>query len=370
MNLEFDLPLTLILLFMLLLVLMTVPFVPALLEWRTRRDARPGGVDPNYSRDPRFFGHAFRHRMGTLQAQLAANPEHALRDKTRGDIELHQRVDAAPGATIKATWIATQGATIGEKAVMTGDAWAQADATVACRAVLRSFACDGHLVLGEETNVKGWLDAEKSIVIGPRSVVSTSASTDGPLKIAHGAIFYRLWGLPVISTDDRGSVPADGAPNVEKWPWPEGFTVEERVVYARHRFAVPVDGHIAHDIVAYTDVHIGVRAHIGGTVKSHGNIFVDSDAVVEGNLIARGDIHIKPRAHVHGHIFTERDLFIGREARVAGEPLPQPEAGGNRSEAESNFTFKGVESARHMRLEPGVIVYGWVIAGAGGKIVE
>jgi len=325
-----------------------VPLAATAREFLRPRDRDPLPVDPRYTRQPRHFGIAFRERfretMESLPQDAEAWPSHFGSGLGLGATASLRVVDAFPDAgdarnddLIVATGPARVAASTSVRRL-----YAMAATELGAGASVDELAVDGSCRLHEGTRIRRWMDIDGSVSIAPGSSLGRSAAASAELLVAPGCHFGRLWGSPVrvgpIVGVSRQADPVDD---------PE--TIDHSVIYARQSLTLPPGTRLERDLVAYGDVTLGAGCEVTGNLKIHGDLRVGSEARLCGSVFVEGRARIASGAEIDGNLRAEGDVLVGADARIGSPERP-----------------RSVVSQGSVHLEAGAVVYGWVVAEAGG----
>ncbi len=326
--------------------LLLLPFLPGVIEMKRPRDDEPLPVVHDNAKDPRFFAAAFKRMLVPLLDQANELPtivEIQLRRRER--LEIHDEL-RVPSKERRRGILAAKADAVIEPAAEVDEVYAAKNARIEREARVRALACEGSLLVEQGCKVGRWIDAEESATIGKDCDLGVSASSGGRLKLDSGCTFQRLWGLPVTTSptlvEDESLTPTARAAEAG---------LQDSVVWGRDWLSIPSGMTVSRDIVVYGDLEIGAGCVIRGSIKAHGKVDLGAGARVEGNLISRKAVTVGSRARVHGNLFAEGDVKVSTGAMI-----------GRRGR------FKGLYTSTTVSLQPGVTVYGWVVAERGGKV--
>jgi predicted acyltransferase (DUF342 family) len=348
-------------------LLFALPFLPGLVELRRPRDNSPLEIDRRFTRNPRYFGEAFRAKLSPFLLDLGSERPCTMRIELRRPERLvvHDTLFLADGAKETSIMVALSDAELGRGSRM-ADTWVRGDAALGAGARVRALACDGRVVLGNDCVIDRWIDAEELLVVGRGCSLGVSASCGGELRLGPRCTFARLWGNPIAFVEPD-SAPLDvsgGAAPIhidepsrrrERDPaMPRtGIALEDAVLWTSERLSLPRGSRLERDVVSASEVHVSWASVIAGSIKAHGPIVLEAGVIIRGNLVARGDVRIGADSKVLGNIFAEGDIHIEGGARI-----------GHRGGA------KTVYAAGAMILAPNVAVRGWLVAERGGRVSD
>lgn len=326
--------------------LLLLPFLPGVIEWKRPSDDEPLAVRQDNAKDPRFFAIAFKAMLVPLLDQAIELPailEVQLRRRER--LEVHDEL-LVPAKERRRGILAAKSNAVIETAAKLDEVYAAGNVTMETRARVRALACEGSLSVDSGCKVGRWIDAETTVTIGKNCDLGVSASSGGPLELDVGCTFQRLWGLPITTRPvvDEGYAIAPLARAGE-------VGLHDSVVWGRDWLSIPAGMTVDRDIVVHGDLEIGRACVIRGSIKAHGTVDLGEGAQVQGNLISRKAVTVGSGASVNGNLFAEGDVTLSTGAKV-GRP----------------GRFKGLYTSATVLLQPGVTVFGWLVAERGGKV--
>jgi len=324
-----------------------VPLAATAREFLRPRDRDPLPVDPRYTRQPRHFGIAFRERfrdtMESLPEDADAWPSHFGSGLGLGATASLRVVDAFPDAGVGSDdLIVAMGPARVAASTSVRRLYAMGATELDTGASVEELAVDGACRLREGTRIRRWMDVDGSASVDPGSTLGRSATASAELLVAPGCRFGRLWGSPV-------RVGADVGEPRRADPVDDPETIDHSVVYARQSLTLPPGTRLERDLVAYGDVALGGGCEITGNLKIHGDLRVGPGTRVRGSVFVEGRVQIARGTEIDGNVRAEGDVLVGSDARIGTPDGP-----------------RSVVSQGSVHLEAGAVVYGWVVAEAGG----
>lgn len=327
-------------------LLLGVPLVPGLLELRRPRDGKPLGVDPEYSRDPRYFGRQFRSR---LLHRLERNPLEPATDSLQGQllIEPDLRIFDALNLTAKSTQsvllIARRSSIIGDNCQI-GECYFADGVTLGNGTTVTCLAADADTRIGSNCRVDQWIDIEGNLYVKDHCDLGKSTTAEGKLHLEAGCHFHRLWGLPIQT------LPAKAGLAIQKTGLPLPSSIDQAVVWGNHKLSLPKDTILSRDLVVYGDLEIGENSSLFGNIKTHGTLTVGAGVRIEGNIFSRKSMFLGVNSQILGNLFSEKEIYLASGTTVG-----------------DTFRQKSVIAAGQIRIEPEVTIFGWVLTEKGGS---
>jgi len=339
-----------LLLITLTLLVMLLPMVPAIAEWRWPKDVAPLHIDTQDALDPPFLARTFAARLADAlergQASIGDTPiatvpprggwvfdETELREQTSrrvwhaaGDSDLAARMSflaevavrgnlrTAPGGVYRALWV-EQTLTLAPMSTLLR--WAhglQVDAAHGCR-------------------LAGRVSADKSVHLGPHCR-------------------FALLHAPVIQfVASEAHTPAQTAARLSTLPAHITWNAASREISGAS-MNLGNDREWHGDLVCKGELTLGRDCDVDGSLKAYGGIEIAADSIIRGNLVAQDDILLHDRCIVLGSIISETAIVLGADCIVGAPGRP------------------ATVSAPQIVVAPGVVVHGTVWAGESGTTLD
>jgi len=273
-----------IFLFLLMTVMILLPFIPAVWELRKKKDPENLRIDMDFSKDPRYFGLSFRQILrkafqsvgseAGFYTVVMSKPE---RIELITDGRRIIKEDVSHLLYCKGGLVLEPGTRCSKEIYVQGNA----EIKPGCRVL--SLAADGRIAAGPDIVIVRWLDAKKGIRIMEHCDLGVSVSSAGRLELGRNCSFKRLSGNPVVT--------APGA------ACPAGPVLKNRVAAIRIpdnirlRHGINLTGNIKVDGGFTIDTREPVN--INGSIFAEGPIRIFATGVVRGNLFSQESIHLK-----------------------------------------------------------------------------
>lgn len=344
-------------------LLFLLPLVPALREWRLKRDADPLKVVRDYDGNIEHFAHGFRHFLVQHFPDLAADgtvPSSPAVPLDPGSFAL-VGADGVPGLTAaelaaracSRLLIASGPLTLGEDVFYEKELYAGAGLQSGPRNSFRAILAEGDITLGSECAVLRWAHSGASVHVGERSRLYGRVSAAGQITLERGTRFGRMAAPEIRFGQTATALPAG--------PWQaktQALPVPGKLLdQSAHRWLVngvlSIPAHTSHcgNLVARGQVSIGDRTSIHGDIKSNGDLLIGDDVHIDGALVATGRLVIGARCVIKGPVVGDAQVTLG-SGTVIGKPgMPT------------------TVTAAEIRVEEGVLAHGTVWAREVGLVV-
>jgi predicted acyltransferase (DUF342 family) len=289
--------------------LVSVCFLPAIVELRRPKDPGPLPIDPKRDISERHFALAMRDRATAVT--------------TRGPLVFDGDLRVAPRSLHDCELLVTGDATIGEGSRV------------------HSVVAEGMLHLAAGVRIDSHAEGVRGLVVGPGASVHGRATSPNQIVLASGVRVAHV-AAPLISVAGAAQVaaPATQAEWTDELAaaferlFPMGFEAAlRRMAFSSGAEPSGLDAlaHIARRGLITTDV-ADLHAVLGlswlgslrgwylgaGTVRVRGDLVLPQGALVPFHLIVEGDLAAGPGSHLHGGVYTEGDVYLGPGSVVRG----------------------------------------------------
>jgi cytoskeletal protein CcmA (bactofilin family) len=335
--------------FILLILLFLLPFLPGVAELVRKEDCDPLFIPMDYTKDPRYFGKSFKHLIQQATEVLSADQEiHEVLLSKKEKLEIVELVSIPDGAEIDHLLYVKGNFSSGGHVRLTKEAYVMGDATVGPNNFNHALAADGNVKVNAGTQFLRWLDANGAIEILENCSLGISVSSGSKLCLARNCLFRRLYGMPIVTGNTaRARVTA----LKRSFPPAESLPPELSFVRKKERFIEP-GTIITHNTVFPQDVRIGSGCIFKGDIKSYGELVLEANVIIDGSVFADREIIIGRNANISGHIFSQKAVYIC-ERTVISCPT----------------TLKTIIGKKSVSIEQNVTIYGYVLTEGDGKIL-
>jgi predicted acyltransferase (DUF342 family) len=347
-------------LFVLTGALFLVPLIPAIVELRLKRDAKPLNVIQQYAGDIRHFSQGFRIYTSDLLGPLnecVSSGGTATGTLPHGDqCLLLGSPDASqllqPGSSENTCdFVVLTGTNITLPSGMTfkKELFASRQITAGGRCTYRAILCDSDVHLGRASHVSRWAHAAGKFQAEENCDLFGRISSDREIELLSGSLFQRLNAPRIAFGAVNETQEREPSIAISSDVLANGVAATRQLV--DNDLEIAPGAVIAASIVTRGNLTIGAGARIFGSAKSHKHMRLGEGALVAGSLISVSTIHIGPNCQVAGPVIAEHGLEI--------------ESGTRCGTAEKPTTV----SAPTMQIEEGAVVYGTIWARQEGQVL-
>ncbi len=338
-----------LLLFGLTALVVLLPMVPALIEWRWPSDVTPLHIGEDDALDPPFLARSFASRLATALAlqqthlgrsritSLAAGkawPFDARETSTGASDrvwDLHGDAELPPGMAFLAE-VAARGALRGSTGGVYRALWARGPLQLTAGSTLLRWAHGARVDVGPGCELAGRVSADEAIGIGPGTrfvLLHAPLLRFGPLR------------APVAPEGASGGARA-GLPAAVAWHG------ESRRGRCEAPLGIEAGSRWAGDLVCAAELRLGAGCEVQGSLKAHGALELGAGCVVLGSLVARGPLRLGAGCRVRGALVSEAAVVIGEGCAIGAPGAPC------------------TVSAPRVEIAAGVLVHGTVWAAEAG----
>lgn len=321
--------------FVLLLLLMMLPFVPGILEIWRKQDAQPLRVARRYDVNIHYFANRFRDYINTHFAHDLAGMRSQLQTK-QGELEdgshycllpreaaiAFERDERHAQVTTR-MFIADADLALPGAMSYLNELYANGAITGADENIYRAMLAGTDIVLGQNSMLLRWMHATGDIRITNGCVMYGRVSADKRIVIAPQSRFRRL-NAPQILFGKQ--LPPPSTPQVYKEVQPKDLKVKVEV--GAGRWLIEDDLELADNscihanLVVTGGLHLGNNCEIHGSIKSHKTLYINAGCVIHGSVVSMQDIHIGTDTSLKGPLISEAHIHIDANCRIGTAALP------------------------------------------------
>jgi cytoskeletal protein CcmA (bactofilin family) len=358
-----------IVLFILVLALTVLPFVPALIEWRKKTDAEPLTVVYASAVDVRHFANGFRDyivaHLGNLLERCrdeGLTERGTLDDGTpfvtvgNGDATL-LTVDETRARASHHVIASGGDLLLPERTMFLPEIYADGTVRGGEGNIYRAILAEEEIQLGHKSMCLRWLHAARSVTVLSGSSLFGRASADQFIRLERGCRFERL-NAPRVEfcyQSEAGEFAGGSTYNETAVMRPRDLPNRVEVKAGRWLVSgnldIPAGKIVKADLVATGTFTMRPGAHVVGNIKSHGDMHLERGVEVDGSVVSERDITFDPGCRIYGPVMAERSIFVG-EGTIFG-----------------TATRPTTVTAENISIEPGVVAHGTVWAHVDGRVV-
>ncbi|SFB24984.1 hypothetical protein SAMN04515620_13045 [Collimonas sp. OK607] len=311
---------TLLLICVILIVF--VPYIPAVNEWLRPTDIAPLPVRRNEINNLRYLADSFRSRITTMPGVKLPDLQDLPTERTysigNNICIVHQRLGDDADATYHPETLETlrknngivilvHDARLPPGSHNQADLFAVGDLTVGAGASLRACSAQGVIYLGANTVVHRWIDA-RCIRVGNNASIDGRITATKEINFADGSRFVRA-GAPSMYFG------ASGASGDTAEAAPSAPAMRTRHVLDDGARPSP-DASRNGDFVVRGAYTILSGTTVFGNIKTYGDLHLEPRSRVAGSIISNKDIVLEKGCSVRGPVISQNDIVIGPDCRI------------------------------------------------------
>jgi predicted acyltransferase (DUF342 family) len=344
--------LALIIIFLMLLI---IPFVPAVLEMFYPKDNEPLLIRQDYTRDPRYFDKNFVEELQLYLTDPDLHRGKPVKFNNMIPMKYYDKLSAQDAFHSKFLIIIEKNLLSGKNSKYQQPVYVKGKAELGAKADIDILVAGGDIVLGPETTVRKWAGTDHNITVGESSFLGKRVACDGTLRLAKGCLFNSLYALPIATYGADVSanlqapfaveIPLDQADNithVSDFNW----------YVSRDYMTIPPYSIVNNSMIVKSDLVLRKGVVVNGDLKVYGKVLMEKDVRIYGELISDGDIEIGEDCYIRENLFSQSRIMIKQGVRIG---LPGQ--------------FKSVVGKKGIRIEKNVIIYGYIMTAGIGVIL-
>lgn len=318
----------------LVVVVCTAPFVPALGEWLLGSDAQALVVVREQETNIRHFAHSFFDQIQAFFERegidIMAPPADYEGDFRPGQRFLFLSPDSRPqwSDEIRRTRLVNtlliasgdlmvEGGYVYEQEIYCGgQLYGGANST------FRAVYAGTDLVLGQNCTVARWLHSQGHVHIGRDCTVYGRISSTSSITLGIGTRFQRLNAEVVRFASDAAVAGGLGMrrPTPIAWQVPaHARQLDEHTVSCRGDLKLYTATRVDTHLVTHGTLEVGTSCEMNGNLKASARLVIGAGCVVRGALVCPGPIVIGPGCLVKGPVVSETAISIATGS-VIGTP--------------------------------------------------
>ena len=327
---------------------MAIPLIPAFNELLRPRDAAPLNAVGNDAGQLTYFAESFA-KQAMQEGLLGTMVPARLSDGS--PVRAHSQADPirAQSKPIRDFVVLMDASPLPEGAVLSGECLARLTLNGSPSVTYRALLGQRDVILGPASTVLRWVHARGILEVGERSNLLGRATSDRQITLAPEVSFERMEaGIIRVVGPGTANVPPATTGVYEHFEPGNADSMGANYWRVYGDLTVPAGCALLGSVIATGNVVVQSGARVTGSLKAHGAMEIEAGAIVTDSCAARSRVMIRSGARVGGPIISEFTVVI--EAAVVG-----------------SATIRTTVSAPTIRLLPGAVVYGAVMAAEDGR---
>lgn len=371
-----------------------LPFLIAVKELRRPTDNAPLHIAMAHSKDPFYFGTAFKeimHSKAKADQVPIGTSEVQLSKKEWLGIFASKRLP--PGSRVDQILYIKGDLETGEKANLLKEIYVEGNAVIGAGSEFRAMFSEHDITIGENCKVDRWVCAEGDIKTDYGCRFGRSLACKGKLEIHNANRFQTAFGNPIVTPDsnpeattypdketspkevdweiikneisinvpppkdhetaDESYIPGDPdtTPPAASETEPPKEIIDKEWKVSRKQVVVPTGAVVHTNFVTRKKLVIEKNCTIHGSLKGYEGVEVDENTVIHGDIFAEGDVKLNKNCTVLGHIFCQGRIDIENGCRISKPGM-----------------IKSVIGKKRIQLRDNVVIYGYLLTEGVGTV--
>jgi len=364
----------LIFIIIIFVIMLFLPFFPAIRELYQKKDDKPLFISMDYTKDPRFFDNSFREKLVANVDQVGI--DRCFRITISGKEELIEVVEAKNidnfnfgkyALYLDGDLHMKKGMNFSKEVYVNGTTELQENTKI------RALLSEKDLILGKDCKVIRWIGSEENIFVGSGCNLGVRCTCEKELHIEENCVFKSLYGHPIITDysvqneeelkeidlDIENSEEETTEDNLEK-PVYETITFrklkddkstisDNSLVMSRNELSLPKNTEFSKDIIVKANLIIGSGSQVKGTIKCYNDVTLKENVEIDADIISDKNIILGSNCRVWGNLFCQGEITIASGCEIGTEGI-----------------VKSVIGKKGITLEGNVKIHGYVLTEGKG----
>lgn len=342
------------------LTLFLVPFIPAILEWKTKTDVDPLYVSSDYKNDVTFFAKGFGDFLRKNFADFMGGSKSSFVDPANILLENGTSCHIIGKTGIFQLSPSEESKRFTKRLMLSHHALTLQD-----RMLFESEIYSSDAIITGKQNIFRAMLAAGNITFAAGNKVLRWVHSDSHIAAAGNCEFYgRISAAKSISLVENTRFQRIHAPAVYFGPITEAAAQPKTPLIPAHieDLAKVIDVSAGRWLVD-GDLTIPEYSSFTGNLVAKGNVTIGKGSVIRGSIKANGDMTIGEQVTITGSLVSVKDLKIGAGGALAGPVISEMTVSIGKGTIVGAETVPTTVSAKKLHIEPNVVCYGtlWAV---------
>ncbi len=330
-----------------LLVWLSVPLIPAMMELIRPRDATPLNAVGNDAGRLTYFADSFT-QFATQEGLLGMTVPARLSDGTRVRAHAHHSPITSSDQSVTDVVVLMDSEPLPDNTVLERECVARRSTRGSAGVTYRALLGQEDVLLGRDSAILRWVHARGRLVAEAGTRLIGRATADESITLATNVSFDRLEsGVVQVSGNVPPERPAMATDTHHAFVPERAVSMGPNYWRVTGDLTIPAGAALTGSVIATGSIVVREGARVTGSMKAHRAIRIESGAVIRGSCTARGRIDVGAGSRVSGPVISETDVYV--RSAIVGAP--------------GKLT---TVTAPIIRLMPGATVYGAIMAAESG----
>ena len=288
------------------LIILVLPFVPAFREWRHPTDIVSLPVLPNYTSDIDHFARRLRADVASKLGQGALTGYE--------DFELVGDPPAQMDWSAKRQRMISRAVATDSPVRSPQQLYVQGSIRAGGGSAFPSLYATGDIDLGDASEVRDWAHADGTVRLGQKSIALRRISAGTHIELGSETWFERMQAPSLFfgSRDRPASQPTGTPQALADFAELPGAVMQTPALFLiRGDCALPPERIYRGSLVVTGFLTIGAGTTVEGDIKARDGLSLQRQAQVKGAVTCEKRIYLFDEARVDGPVISESDLLIG-----------------------------------------------------------
>jgi len=336
------------------LILLIIPFIPAIREIVKPKDLLPLSIDQDYVRDPRFFETQLLEELHpVIDAQTLGTASHMYKNKV--PIDVFQEIKASDKVEPDHVIIVQNNMNTANKKSFNQPVYVKGKTNVGENCSFEILMVEGDITIGSDFRLNRWMSSNSRIVVKENAMLGKKVNCSGVLQMNKGCRFINLYAMPIATYDVDFNLEIDTSTAVVM---PLDFTEQMTDVgdlnwyISKEVMTIPPYSMVNNDMVVKSDLVLRQGVVVNGNIKVYGKVTLEKEVRVFVELICNSDIEIGEYCYIRENLFTQSRIIVKSGARFG---LPGQ--------------HKSIIGKKGISLDKNVLIYGNIVTAGEGIVV-
>lgn len=300
------------------LTILTLPFVPAFMEWLRPSDIEPLPISANYASD---IDHFARRLLADAEAKTGAG---ASTGYETFDF-VPERLSDMDWTNAKQRLISARSLAVASPVQTTQPLLVKGDISTANGSSFQALYAQGDIDLGSKSQIHDWAHADGAVRLGLGSVALRRISAGVSIELGDDTWFERLSAPTLSFGEDRRPTSQTQAPvqTVASFKdLPNAVEQTPSLYLVRGDCILPANRRYQGSLIVTGFLSVSAGTTVYGDIKAREGLQIGPNGRVDGAITCEKSIHLWHDAQVLGPVVSESHILVGQNAAVGRLEAP------------------------------------------------
>jgi predicted acyltransferase (DUF342 family) len=300
------------------LILLTLPFIPAFMEWLWPSDIEPLPISANYASD---IDHFARRLLADAAAKTGA-----------GASTGYENFDFVPEKVSEMDWLNAKQRLIAAKSLATETPiqttqplLVQGDISTASGSSFQALYAQGDIDLGLSSQIHDWAHADGGVRLGQGSVALRRISAGVSIELGEDTWFERLSAPTLFFGQETPPLSQPQAPVQTPASFkdlPNAIEQTPSLYLIRGDCVLPPNRLYQGSLIVTGFLSISAGTRVSGDIKAREGLRIGPNSQVDGAITCEKRIHLWHGVQVLGPVVSESHILVGQNSVIGRVDAP------------------------------------------------